>query len=177
MAKKSNVRTITASEKARGLVDRGYSVDVEMKNLGFEDKGIKKMLAGELEGEFEADSSIRVKGVEGAAVVTQSEKFEIKGDADKVDAVRKDVDKGLLGDVVKVEEVLNVPVADRAKAATILQAAGIKATTSVKLSVDPEEFRVMSSSESESIEALRAAKALKEVVERSVSYRVKYEKA
>jgi len=172
---KSKARVITASEKLRALVDEGYGIDVELKNLGFKDKGIKKLLAGELADEFEKDpATLRVEGSLGAAVVTRTEKMRVGGDAS---AVVEAVERGLLGDAVKTEQVLNVPVADRGRAAEILQAAGIAATTSVRLSVDPGEFRVLQGSEHESVEEMEAKKVLKDAVEISHSYRVKYEKA
>ena len=43
MAKK-DIRIITASTSLASLIDRGAAVDVELKNLGFEDKGIKSKL-------------------------------------------------------------------------------------------------------------------------------------
>jgi hypothetical protein len=173
---KSKAKLITASEKVVGLVRRGYELDVEIKNLGFEDKGIKKMLSEELEEEFGEDTSVRVEANECAAVVTQSEKFVVKGDAESISAVRDAVENGLLGDAVKTERVLNVPVADREKAAEILKAAGIGATTTVNLTVDPAEYRTLKDSESSSAEAAEAKKTLEGITERKVSYRVKYEK-
>ena len=92
-------------------------------------------------------------------------------------AVREAAEKGLLGDAVKVEQALNVPVADRERAAAILQAAGIKATTSANLKIDPAEYRIMRDSEVASVEALEAKKTLQKITSRGVSYRVKYEKA
>lgn len=171
---KSKARLVTASEKVASLVDEGYGVDVELKNLGFRDKGIKKMLADELAPKFEEDpATLRVEGSEGAAVVTRTEKMKVDGN---VDAVRAAADKGLLGDAVKVEQVLNVPVAERERAAKLLQEAGVDATTSVKLTVDPGEFRILQGSEHESAEEMEAKKVLKDAVDVSHSYRVKYEK-
>jgi hypothetical protein len=148
-----------------------------MKNLGFEDKGIKKMLAEGLEEEFSVESSVRVAGSSGAAVVTKSEKFEVKGEAEEVDKVIEAVKKGLIVDAVKLQQVINVPVADRERAASILQAAGIAATVSVKLDVEAKGFRAFVNSESSSVEEIEAKASLKKVVDSSVSYRVKYEKA
>ena len=173
---KSKARLITASEKVTGLVQRGYELDVELKNLGFEDKGIKAMLADELENEFDDSTSVRIEATSGAAVVSQSEKYAVKGDAETIGKVREAVENGLLGEAVKTEHVLNVPVAERERAAQILQAAGIGATTTVALTVDPAEYRALKESETASEESAEAKKALESITERKVSYRVKYEK-
>jgi hypothetical protein len=173
---RSKAKLITASEKVEGLVRRGFELDTEIKNLGFEDKGIKKMLTEELEEEFGEDTSVRVEATGCAAVVTQSEKFVIKGDAETITAVREAAERGDLGDAVKTEQSLNVPVADRQKAAEILKAAGIQATTSVTLTIDPAEYRTLQDSESASAEVAEAKKALEGITERQISYRVKYEK-
>lgn len=177
MAKKSKARLVTASEEVARLVDQGYETDVDLKNLTFKDKGIKKVLTDRLEGQFEEGPTIRVEGEQGAAVISQTEKFAINGEAEDVATVRDAAEKGLLGDAVKVEQVINVPVADRERAASILQAAGINATTSVSLAIDPEELRIMRSSQTASVEEIEAEKALEKVTERKVSYRVKFEKA
>ena len=169
-------RLITASEEVTGLVDRGYEVDVDIKNLGFEDKGIKKMLADKLEDEFGDDASIVVEGNQGIATIGRSERFVLNGTADEIDGIRDSAESGFLGDAIKTEVVLNVPVADRKRAANILKAAGIDATTVVQLAVDPEEFRVLRDSPVTSSEAADAKKALADIVESKVTYRVSYKK-
>ncbi len=173
---KSKARLVTASEKVTGLVDRGYEIDVDLKNLTFEDKGIKTMLGEELGESFGEDSSIRVEGKKGAATISQSEKYAVKGDAESIDKVRKAAEQGLLGDAVTVEQVVNIPLADRERAAQILQAAGISATTSVNVAIVPAEYRALRDSEVSSAEAAQAKEVLDKVAERQVSYRVKYEK-
>jgi len=174
MAKKP--RLITASEKVSNLVNRGYEVDVDLKNLTFEDKGIKKMLADELEAQFGEDTALRVEGTNGAAVISQSETYVLNGNAETVATVREAAEKGLLGDAVKVNKVLNVPADDRERAAEILQAAGIGASTSVELTVVPADYRQLMESETASEETAAARESLKELAERKLSYRVKYEK-
>ena len=176
MAKKSKARLVVASEEVRSVVDKGFGIDVELKNFTFEDKGIKSLLAKKLETQFGDDTSIKVEGELGSATVTQSEKFSIKGEAEKVAEVREAAENGLLLEAVKLEQEINVPVADREKAAKILQAAGIKATTSVKMTIDPAELRILRDSETASVESSEAKSVLDSVVERAVSYRVKYEK-
>lgn len=173
---KSKTKLITASGQVQGLVEQGYGIDVDIKNLTFKDKGVKKLLSESLKDEFDETTSVRVEATNGAAMVTQSEKYVIKGDAETIVKVREAAENGLLGDAVKTQKVLNVPVADRQKAAKILQAAGISATILVELSIIPAEYRELQNSESASVDSVDAKNALKEVVDRKVSYRIKYEK-
>lgn len=173
---KSKAKLVTASEKVTGLVDRGFEVDVDLKNLGFEDKGIKKILTEEMAESFGDDTTVRVEGNKAAAIISLSEKYVINGDADTIDKVRKAAEQGFLGNAVEVEQVLNIPPSERERAASILQAAGITATTSVSVSVVPAEYRVLVSSPVSSAEIAEAKATLESVTERQVSYRVKYEK-
>jgi len=174
---KSKARLVTASEQVGGLIDRGYEIDVDLKNLSVEDKGIKKMLGDELGESFGEDTSIAVSGKIGMVTMSRSEKYAIKGDADTVEAVRNAAQDGLLGDAVKTENVLNVPVADRERAANILKAAGILATTVVEMAIDPEEYRTLMASQTTSVEGTEAKQILGGAVEKTVNYRVKYGKA
>jgi hypothetical protein len=172
----SKAKLITGSEKVLGLVDRGYEVDVEIKNLGFEDKGIKKMLAEELLEEFGDDTSIRVEGSSAAAVVTQSEKFTLDSKSADIVGVHAATERGLLGDAVKLEESLAVPADECQRASEILKAAGIEALVMTKMSVNPAEYRALNDRESVSAEEAQAKEALDRLVKKTVSHRVKYEK-
>ena len=174
---KSNARLVEANEKVVGLVARGYEVDVESKNLAFEDKGIKKMLADELSEAFGDDSSIAVKGGDGMAVLTKSEKYKVKGDADAIARIAADSEVGYLDGAVSVDLTLNVPEADREKAAAILKAAGINATFTKEVSVDPEKYRALSAGKFASVERVAAKQNLDAVVEQNVTYRITYSKA
>ncbi len=174
---KSKARLITANEKVRGLVDRGFDIDVELKNLGFEDKGIKKMLQDELAPEFAGSTEpVRAEGGRAAAMISASEKFEVDAAAPTFEAVRKAVTDGLFGKAVEAELSVNIPVADRERAAQILKAAGIGVTTSTSVSVDPEEYRNLLATTASSTEAAEARKALTAAVVKTTTYRVKYEK-
>lgn len=174
---KSNAKLITASETVKGLIDRGFEVDVQIKNLGFEDKGIKKMLADELESSFEDDStSVRVEGADGAAIVSQFEKYTIDGDAEELAHVEDIADKGFLGDALKVAKVLNIPTSDLERAEEVLREAGIDASLSAKISVSPPDYRALKDRESVSVEETAAYNALSKLINRSVSFRIKYEK-
>ena len=174
---KSKARLVTASEHITGLVDRGFEIDVDLKNLSVEDKGIKKILGDSLEDSFDGDTSIAVVGSSGMATIGRTEKYAIKGDADTVEVVRTAAESGLLGKAVSTETLLNVPVADRERAAAILKAAGIVATTVVNLSIDPEEYRALMGSASASVESVEARNALAEVAVKTVGYRITYSKA
>jgi hypothetical protein len=173
---KSTAKLITASDKVKELVDRGYEVDVEIKNLGFEDSGIKKLLSDELGGSFEGITTVRVEGENAAAVVSQSERYKISGSPEDLTYIEILADKGYLGKSVKVEKALSVPYSDIDKAKQVLKNAGIDASVLFKLSVSPADYRALKDNESASAEETEAYNALSELIERSVSYRVKYEK-
>jgi hypothetical protein len=173
MAKKE-IRMIVAAEDVAGLVDHGSEVDTQLKNLGFEDKGVKAKLTECVAGEFlVGETSIRLSGNTAAAVVTASEKTEIDVSADGFDAVRKAIDAGVLDGVVERKLSLVVPPADVQRAALALTKAGIMATVTESLSVAAEVLRTQ---EATSVEQSKAMNALKGCVKTDVSYRVKYEK-
>ena len=173
---KSKARLVVASEEVQGLVDKGFDVDVDLKNKTFEDKGIKHSLSQKLASKFGNDKSIRVEGEKARALVGRTEKFVINGDAESLATVREAVEKGLLSDAVEVEHVLNVPASDRKRAAEVLEAAGIKATTSATMKVKPEGYRTLRDSETSSVELADVKELLQKVIERSISYRIQYEK-
>jgi hypothetical protein len=181
MASKSKARKIVASEKLVGLIDRGFEVDTDLKNLGFEDKGIKKMLTEELEPEFKDGEKtrtepVRVEATKAAATVSIAEKYEVDAANPSFEGVRKAAQAGLYGKVVEMETLINIPSAERERAAMILKAAGIGVTTSTVVSVDPEGYREMLVSPAVSAEAAEARRVLQESVTKTTGFRVKYEK-
>ena len=57
------MRVITASEEVASLVDQGATVDKELKNLTYQDKGFKKKITDYAEGEWEGgEKSLRIEG-------------------------------------------------------------------------------------------------------------------
>ena len=173
MAKKE-IRMIVAAADVAGIVDHGADVDTQLKNLSFEDKGIKAKLAECVTGEFQTgESSVRLTGEKAAAVITATEKTDIDCSAESFAAVRKAIDDGILEGVVERKLSLVVPPADVQRAADALKAAGIMATVTESLSVSAETLRTQ---EASSVEQSKAIGALKGCVTTDVSYRVKYER-
>lgn len=171
------VRMMMASSDVAPLIDRGIDVDIEIKNLTVEDKGIKARI-GEAAGSAiqEGETGIRLCGTTAAAVVSAVEKYELNANAEKFPAVQKAVEQGLLIGIVEKTQQLAVPPADIEKAAEILKKAGIHALVGEGFAISGEEFRKMATSEVSSIEQGNARQALRDCVSKSVSYRVKYEK-
>src|SRR3990172_3896792 len=101
MAKKE-IRSIKASEGVAGLIDHGYDVDVQIKNLTMEDKGIKSKLTASVDDEFQqGESSLRMDGTRASAVVTMAEKLTPDSSLPGWGDVVKAVDAGLLDGILE----------------------------------------------------------------------------
>lgn len=175
-AKKVTARSVTASDEVRELVDRGSEVDTQMKNLAFEDKGIKTKLGDAATGEMgEGELSIRLEGNKAAALVSVSEKYELDANAQEFDQTEAAIRQGTFGDAVKVERTLAVPPDDVGRAAAVLSQAGF-ANVAIKTEymVSPEEFRILSASVQSDPVAARAVERLKRSVVRKTSTRISY---
>jgi len=167
------VRIITASSDVAPLIDRGLDVDIQIKNLTTEDKGIKARLGEVTKASIqEGETGVRLCGEKAAAVVSAVEKYELDASSEQFPKVQKAVENGLLAGIVEKIQQLAVPPADIEKAADILKKAGINVLVAEGFSINAEEFRKMSASEVLSIEQ----ESLRNCVTKSTSYRVKYEK-
>jgi len=172
MAKKE-IRVIVATGDVAGLIDHGSDVDSQIKNLTYEDKGIKTKISESVTDQIQkGETSVRLKGNLAAAVVSAVEKVEIDASKESFPVVRKAIDAGVLEGVVERRLSLVVPPADVEKASQALKKAGILASVTESLSVTPEAMK----QEATSVEQSTAMKALEGCVNRDVSYRVKYEK-
>lgn len=171
------MRSMVAAADVTPLIDRGAEVDVELKNLSLEDKGIKARLGSvTAEAIQEGETSIRLTGTTASAVVSAVDKFEINTNAEDFGKVRIAVDLGFLDGVVEKNKQLAVPQADIEKAAEILKKAGINAMIAESFAIVGNEFK-KSLASGVSSEQGKAASVLNKCVEKTVSYRVKYEKA
>jgi len=172
-----DIRIVTASADVSAVVDRGAEVDENIKNLTYEDKGLKAKLSEVAQSQFaEDESSIKLEGSKARAAVSSVEKTEVDPAAEKFTEVQKAVRAGLLEGIVTRKMSLVVPPGDVEKAAEALKTAGIQATVTESLSVKPDDLRNALKSESLSVEHTQAKTALKESVVTSVTYRIKYEK-
>lgn len=175
MAKKE-IRMVTAEESLATLIDRGATIDVELKNLSFEDKGIKTKLGERVGSDFsEGEQSLRFDGNKARALVTRVDNVDINTGAEKFADVKLAIEKGLLKDVVEVSQKLTVPPAMIEQAAEILKAAGIAASLSTSYAVDPGAYRDLLSKSTSTVEDDEARKSLAASVEESMTFRVKYE--
>ena len=167
------MRMITASCDTGALIDRGFDVDVQIKNLGLEDKGIKSRINEGMPTTLqEGETSLKIEGIKAIAVITVVEKYEIDANAETFPVVRQAVDNGLLADVVEKTQQLAVPASDIEKAAKILKDAGIKAMVAEAFAINAESFRKISASGVLSTEQL----CLSKCVSKTTTYRVKYDR-
>ncbi len=171
------IRVVTASADMAAIIDRGADVDIELKNLGFEDEGLKKKIReAATSSMMEGETTLRLEGEKAAAVVSASEKMQVRAAAEQFDELKGVVKKGLLEGVVTSKQELVVPPADIERAVEALNQAGIGASIVESLSVKAADVRSMRESEAESSEHVNARKALEACLVSTVSYRVKYEK-
>jgi hypothetical protein len=173
----SNVRVITASADMAAIVDRGADVDENLKNLTYEDKGLKAKITEAGSEAMEGDeTSVKLEGSHARALISTSERLDIDASAERYSEMKAAVDKGLLEGIVDRKLVLTVPMGDVDRAAEALQAAGIEATVSESLSVKKADVKKAAESEVASTDHATAQAALKDCLVSKVSYRVKYEK-
>ena len=169
------MRSITASDKAAILIDKGEETSSKLEKLTSEDKKLKSQIVDLLSCEIgKEETSVRVEGDRAAVIITAAEKVSIKVGAEQFDGVRKAVLDGILP-CVTMGRSLAVPPSEVEEAAKILKEAGLIATVSETFTVKAEDVRKMKSSEVTSKEESVARRSLEECLETSTSYRVKYD--
>jgi hypothetical protein len=172
-----DIRAITASADMAAVIDRGADVDVELKNLQVEDKGLKAKITACLSEEMaEGEGGIRAKGTKAAVVVSTSEKMEVDASSERFPELQEAVHGGFLTNVVTCKQSLVVPPADLQRAADALREAGIGASIVESMAVKAADVRVMRESEVASTEEHNARQALESCLVSKVSHRVKYER-
>ena len=155
------------------LIDKGAAIDTELKNLGFQDKGIKAKL-GELVGDsinLEDGPSVKVSGDNAIATITKKQALSLNVGCEAYAEVEKAMKAGLLAGAV--EKILGLAVAPDQieKAAEALKAAGIGVTVTSEFKVVPEQERPAAVTAEEQA----ARKALVEATEVKFSFAIKYE--
>ena len=174
---KREIRIITASSDVAAIIDRGADVDTQLKNLGYEDKGLKTKIAEAAQNQLSVDElSVRLVGQKSAAVVSGVEKVDLDAGAEKFAIVRAAIDKGLLAEYVERTVSLVVPPGDVDRAAEELRKIGIKATVTETLKVTAESMRRIGEVRSTSLEVAEAEVALSKCIKKDVSIRIKYER-
>ena len=174
MAKKE-VRIVQASEDIKAMVDKGADIDIEMKNLTFEDKACKQGITDFVENNASEDDSVQIEGERAIALVSKAEKLEICAGAETFPEMVKAAKQGLLDDVVKMKKSLVVPVADIDRAAEILNEAGVGASVVEDFGVTAAAMRKHKERKMASEDVEKATDALEGCLDVSHSYRVKYQ--
>ena len=173
---KKEIRIVTASEDVAAIIDRGAEVKTQLDNLTYEDKGLKVKIGQLAQDAFDpevGETSIRLEGNSAIATVSESERLTINAGAETFPKLKEAVEAGLLN-VVTVKKELKVPPADIARAAEVLEQAGIKASVVESLNITADDVRTMGQPANQ--EELEARHALMGCIESSKSYRVKYDK-
>lgn len=171
------IRMVSASADIAPLIDRGADVDTQIKNLTYEDKGIKARLGETASNTIqEGETSIRFKGEKSAAVVSAVEKLELNADAEDFTKVKNAVESGLLAGLVEKEQQLVIPAAQIEDAVACLRHNGFKsAMIAETLTINAESFKKIDLNDVSS-EQGKARNALNKCVSKTVTYRVKYER-
>lgn len=175
---KRDIKAVTASADVAAIIDRGADVDAQLKNLGFEDKGLKTKITDSARNQLdEGELSVRLLGKTSAAVVSGVEKVELDVGAEQFPQVRAAIDGGLLAGVVERSVSLVIPPGDVERAAVELRKAGIRATVTETLKVSADVLRdQMAPGMTGSVQEVAALHALAKCVKKDVSFRVKYER-
>lgn len=174
---KREIKAVTASADVAAIIDRGADVDAQLKNLKFEDSGLKTKITEAGQNQmFDGELSVRLLGQKSAAIVSGVEKVELDASASEFPVVRAAIDKGLLEGTVERTIQLVVPPGDVERAAAALVKAGIRATVSESLSVTTDAVRTIQASRASVPEKAAAEVALLACVKKDVSFRVKYER-
>lgn len=175
---KREIRAVKANEDVAGWIDRGADIDTQVKNLTFEDKGIKTKITQLAEGQLDdGELSVRLLGKTAAAVVSGVEKIELDVNEEQFLKVREATVNGILKGIVSRNLELAVPEADMERAAEELRKIGIPAVVTETFKV--EDASVVTDPNKSfvgSIQQTEAIGALKNCIKRDVSFRVKYEK-
>ena len=143
MAGKKIAKVVTANEAVGAMVDRGADVNLQLKNVQFEDVAIKGELTRAAEKEVSEGEVVNVKlvGKRSAALVVMTETFVVDATLTPFKKVQEAMDKGMLAQVVKVTSEMKIPQDKIADVVRILTAAGIPAMVQTNVAVDPDAYR------------------------------------
>ena len=175
---KREIKAVEASSDVAAIIDRGADIDSQIKNLGFEDKGIKTRIVEIVKTQLnENELSVRLIGKTSAAVVSGVEKFEMDVNSEDFKTVREACYNGFLVGIVDRTVSLILPPGEVEEAAEILKKAGIRATVTESFSL--KDNSVLSNTNKSFVGSLQvgdAICALSKCVTKDLSFRVKYEK-
>jgi hypothetical protein len=170
---KREIKAVQAEGDVAAIIDRGADIDAQIKNLGFEDKGIKTQITNKAMDQLdEGELSVRLLGKTSAAVVSGVEKIELNPASEQYPQVLAAVRAGLLNGIVSRTLGITIAAEDVERAAAELAKVGIAATVTetIKLVGNPD-FSMVGS-----VQAGEAVVALSKCVKNDLSFRVKYER-
>ncbi len=174
---KREIKAVTASADVAAIIDRGADVDAQIKNLGFEDKGLKGKITEAARNQLdEGELSVRLLGKFASATVSGVEKIDLDMSSEQFPKVREAINNGLLNGIVDRTQTLTLPPADVERAAEVLSKAGIKAVVTESLKVSAESLRSMASGKTMLVQQADAFVALTKCLIKDVSFRVKFDK-
>jgi hypothetical protein len=177
MAKKSMLRIATVDERLSSLVDRGFEVDVLLKNLGTEATGTKKILGEEGTKLLQdGEKAVKLSGNVALATISTIEKYEIDASHEKFPVADAAIRSGAFSDAVKVTRTLAIAPEKVEEACELLQKAGFSVMVQTSYDIDPEEFRVLTDSTPSSPQSQQAVDALKACAVKKTTTRVGFEK-
>lgn len=175
---KREIRAVQADSDVSGIIDRGADIDNQLKNLGFEDKGIKTKLTTVAKDQLGQDElSIRMMGKNSAAVISSVEKIDLDTSTESFVKVREATVNGVLSGIVSRGLELTVPESDIERAAEELRKIGIPAVVSETFKV--EDATVLTDPNKSFVGSVQKGEAIAELakcVNKDISYRVKYER-
>lgn len=179
----SKAKTIKVDDPVKSLIDRGFEINNQIKNLSYEDKAIKAKLQENLVNETndvfsENDSnSIAIEGNNGKAKIVKNHKIEIKGSDEEMDDAVKAVNSSEdLKNVASVVEHLDVPEHQHAKAYEVLKQAGFDVNLKSSINVDRVKYDNLKQSSAMTNEEQENRQALDNVVNEKTYYKVTFSK-
>jgi hypothetical protein len=177
MAKKSTLRVASVDERLSSLVDRGFEVDVQLKNLGTEATGTKKILGEEgVTLLQDGEKAVKLAGNIALATISTVEKYEIDASNEKFPLADAAIRSGAFSDAVKVSRTLAIAPEKVEEACALLQKAGFSVMVQTSYDINPEEFRVLTGSTSSTPQLQQAVDALKACAVKKPTTRVSFEK-
>lgn len=173
MAKKDNIRLITASDNLADAIDMGAEKDASIKDATKEDKAFKAKIVEVAEDLIQEDEiSIKMQGRTHVALVTAVTSYTLDRLTPLMPEIIGLIKKGILTGIIDRNQSLAISQDDVEKAAEILKQAGIEAPITESFLISGENFR-----------KFRKEFAQKEFVEKldkdvkkDVTFRVKYER-
>ena len=175
---KREIRAVKADMDIAAVIDRGADIDTKLKNLGFEDRGIKMRLT-EVAGEQLSDGelSVRLLGKESAAVISRVEKKELDTSSESFPKVRDAIVNGILDGIVSRSVSIAIPEGEIEHAAEELRKLGIPAVVTESFKI--EDAYVLTDPNNKFVGSVQKGEAIAELskcVSTSLSFRVKYER-